>query len=409
MMKSIGSHGQQKVVRRAAALAMFVVFFCQRSQQECSSIDPAFDPEVCKVLLESHDAWQVLPLSVRKDFAGANLRVVRDGFKKHLILVYSGWSRPISHTEPFDYELARACSHALGNDIAFEKVGSVTRGTSARSTDLDYQVRRSPNSKQAGEPFTFTDKQKVAQNLGKLHIVIGPVTIGTKAIKFQLIGPSRTHVDLVLWSNEPDDFPNLRGGKDFCKNSDRINSFLKRTHAARDAIVAYKEFGPGGPGVFFREANASSTSDRPDGILLEAIAWRLSKTCPFPLTTLPDNSQSEPIPMERRSDMMWEESLMFFAYFWTMLRKWEESPFASDLKLDLEMFPNRTKWEEHIRSFELARRTMPFEEWCYHILALNLAFKAEETWNKEDGPLGAHVKRELWEFFPFKQWLMDDD
>lgn len=136
---------------------------------------------------------------------------------------------------------------------------------------------------------------------------------------------------------------------------------------------------------------------------MEAIAYRLSKTCPFPLTTLPDNSQSGPIPVESRSDMMWEESLMFFAYFLTMMRKWEESPFASDLKLDLEMFPDSKNQEEHMRSFEMARRTMTFEEWCYHILVLNLSFKAEETWNKEDGPLGEHVQRVLWEFFPFNQ------
>lgn len=224
-MKSVGSNGQQKVVRRAAALAMFAVFFCQRSQQECSSLDPAFDPEVGKVLRKSLDAWQVLPLSVRKDFAGANLRLVRDGFKKHLIHVYSKWSQPLSHIDVFEYEIARACFHALGNDILFEKIGSVTKRTSARSTDLDYQVRRIPSSKQAGEPFTETDKQKVAQNLAKLPMVIGPVNISNVAIKFHLIGPSRTPVDLVLVSKRPEKFPKLRGGNDFYENSEKNQQF----------------------------------------------------------------------------------------------------------------------------------------------------------------------------------------
>lgn len=163
-------------------------------------------------------------------------------------------------------------------------VRSLLRGTAAGDWDLDYQVRRSPSSKQARKPFTETDKQKVAQNLGKLPVVSGPVTVGNVAIKFQLKDSASTHVDLVLVSTRPEEFSKLRGGKDFYENSKRINCFLEQTPVARDAIIGVKACFP---------------HRRPKGILLDALAWRLSKTCPFPLKTLTDKHQFAPSTARR--------------------------------------------------------------------------------------------------------------
>ena len=166
-------------------------------------------------------------------------------------------------------ELVDACKHALGTDIVVELVGSLTRNTAFdEDSDLDMQVRRT--GERADEEFMEEDKLKVAQNLQTLPFV-GKVAIGNVAVKFDLgnlESGTLTHVDLVLFRKRPEQFPRLRGGDDFCANSARINEFLEQTPAAAAAVIGIKNF--------FR-------GERPSGILLEAIVWRLSSR--FPLSS----------------------------------------------------------------------------------------------------------------------------
>ncbi|CAK9075492.1 Uncharacterized protein SCF082_LOCUS36566 [Durusdinium trenchii] len=134
-------------------------------------------------------------------------------------------------------------------------------------SDMDIQVRRCPGSNHADALFTETDKLKVKQNLQKCTTVTGDVKIGSIALKFVM--QNKVSIDLVLVNPRPEEFPRLRGGDNFYVNSERINTFLEETHAARLAIVSVKNF---------------FGSRRPKGLLLEAIVWRLSKTYPLWLT-----------------------------------------------------------------------------------------------------------------------------
>ena len=224
-------------------------------------------------------------------------------------------------SQRFNSEMVAACRHALGDDIVVQYIGSLPKAlTSTHGSDIDIQVRRCPGSNQADTWFTETDKLKVAQNLEKCKSVVGPVTIGNIAIKFS------THdaipVDLVLATPRPEQFPRLRGGEDFYENSARINKCLQRTPAAYVAVLAVKEF--------WKEDR------RPKGILLEAIVWRLSQTYPFPLA-------EESFLLEPGEEQLSIESFSFFVYVWSALDNWEESPFGSDLKQDLDKLPERER------------------------------------------------------------------
>eukprot|EP00438_Fugacium_kawagutii_P009206 Skav234298 [mRNA] locus=scaffold2271:268089:269180:+ [translate_table: standard] len=347
-------------------------------------------PELSKVKREGLAYWRKLPSRSKKDFMQRKWdEVIRCRFcgvatlPLHFFVLYT------------ENDLLRALSHALGNDIEMKRVGSFTRGTAAGGgVDLDYQVHRSPNSKHAGEPFTQLDKQKVAQNLEKLEIVKGPVTIGNIAIKFKVGNvPAKksiqrsmasqtlciVNVDLVLVSKpRPEEFPNLRGGKDFHENSERINRFYEQTPAARYVILEVKKH----------------CHVRPKGILLEAVVWGLSETYEGPLTTLTDSPQSGSTAVQTQLEMA-REGWSFLKYVLRMLRNWEDSPFGSDLKKDLNMLPDR-KREEHIQSFgSFPSHTVDelmFDYLWDHVL---IDAKASE-WKGVPSP--GHMRSKLWKF-----------
>ncbi|CAE7723837.1 unnamed protein product [Symbiodinium sp. CCMP2456] len=169
-----------------------------------------------------------------------------------------GVAEQFLNKKTFLWEIEHACSHALGGDIVLELLGSTARGTGLNfiDGDMDIQVSRRPGSGRAHEPFTDTDKRRVAQNLEKLDF-ISDVTIGNIAIKFAM---TAINVDLVLWKERSEEFPALRGGSTFYNNSKRINAFLDQSPIAKQAIIAIKTYFARG---------------RPKGLLLEAIAWRL--------------------------------------------------------------------------------------------------------------------------------------
>ena len=233
------------------------------------------------------------------------------------------------------WEIERACSHALGGDIVLEFVGSAVRGTGYKGFhdgDVDIQVSRRPGSGRAHEPFTETDKQRVAQNLEKLPFIPG-VTIGNVAIKFTML--SVIPVDLVLWRERAEEFPALRGGSSFHDNSKRINAFLDQTPAARHAIIAIKAyFSPG----------------RPKGLLLEAIAWRLG-SMKMELKTM----------LRRVAEGSIHEvqgSLMFFRAMFEELWNWKRSPhFGRELQEDLGMLSDKKRAEYTAGFEEIARIT----------------------------------------------------
>lgn len=197
--------------------------------------------------------------------------------------------------------------------------------------DLDIQVARRPGSGRAHEPFTETDKERVAQNLEKLPFITD-LTIGNIAIKFSIL--SLLSVDLVLWRERPEEFPALRGGSSFHDNSKRINAFLDQTPAARHAIIAIKKY--------FR-------TGRPKGLLLEAIAWRLG-SMKMELKTILRRVTEGSMP-ERKADSM-AASFDFFRAMFEELRNWKRSPhFGPELQQDLGMLSDR-KRAEYTAGFE---------------------------------------------------------
>ncbi|CAE7382279.1 unnamed protein product [Symbiodinium necroappetens] len=232
------------------------------------------------------------------------------------------------------WQIEHACSHALGGDIVLEVLGSTVRGTgfSGLTRDLDLQVSRRPGSGRVHEPFTETDKRRVAQNLEKLPSLTD-VTIGNIAIKFTL--EPFVSVDLVLWRERPEEFPALRGGSSFHDNSKRINAFLDQTPVAKHAIIAIKTY---------------CSRGRPKGLLLEAIAWRLG-SMKMELKTILRRVAEGSIP-ERVA------SFTFFLAMFEELRNWKRSPhFGRELQQDLAMLSDR-KRDEYTAGFEeIARIT----------------------------------------------------
>ena len=197
--------------------------------------------------------------------------------------------------------------HALGSDVVVELMGSQARGTSCFKDydgDLDMQVSRRPGSERFREPFTETDRQRLAQNLEKLPFIT-IVRIGNIAIKFVI--HSMKNVDLVLWRERPEEFPALRRGPNFHQNSKRIDAFLDQEPAAKNAIVAIKRyFGRG----------------RPNGILLEAIAWRLG-TMKVDLETF---SKGVPGLEDLYELQLMRNSFTLFTAMFEDIRSWRRAP-----------------------------------------------------------------------------------
>jgi hypothetical protein len=341
---------------------------------------------LAKIHAENFAEWSSLPEQIRREFVQVKKQEVLCGFSAFPFGLLEPWHR--KHYR-MDYELIRACAHALGNDITFEKVGSFPTATAAGALDFDYHVKRRPNSKHFGEPFTQLDKEKVAQNLEKLEFVQGPVKIGNVAIKFFVEG---IPVDLVLVPNKPrvEEFPRLRGGNDSHENFERIKDFLEKTPAARYAIMGVK---------------LCLGNERPKGILLEAIAWRFSKIFRilfYPLTKLTGNP--EPGSMEMQH--MLQEGYIFFAYLMIALQNWEASPFGSDLKKDLDSLPGK-KREEFIQSLDYVRKVGKLD--CMHTFLYVYIFSvAQNSWitNHElrrGNDFNVYLKRRLREFFPSRQ------
>ena len=244
-----------------------------------------------------------------------------------------------------------ACRCALGEDVALKVLGSQTRATcAANDSDLDLQVFRSSDSKQANEPFTQADVLNVANHLRDLPFVSG-VRIGSIAIKFRV---GHAFVDLVLWKGKrEEEFPRLRGGHDFENNSASINAFLARTPAARCAISSVK--------LVCRDG-------RPKGILLEAIAWRLWETVDFP---------------RPGGDEDWTKDCVFFFFQMVVsLRNWETCPaFASKLRHDLSMLSQKQR-RKYVAGFKKLRN-LTSDEFFFRLFSHGVDWKF--FWNSLEG------------------------
>ena len=382
------SFGRLSTVCLAAATVCWVFLLPLRDRRGVLTFwvpNDVKDREVRNVLRKNLRKWRQVPAKTQQEFLQANFdRLIRRFTSSVVSSMEAATDQTLSRESYWD--LVDACSHALG-PIVIEMVGSRTRRTAAiQDNDLDFQVRRGPRSEQKDEPFTDDDMQKVARNLEMLNSVIGPVIVGNVAIKFKM----RTridnidmtiHVDLVLWRPRREEFPRLRGGDDFYENSARINRFLEQTPAARAAIIGVKSL---------------QCDDRPKGLLLEAIAWRLSKTFPFQLT----RTARVYAGSEEETWKLQQECFKFFMHVMQNLNKWEASPFGGDLKADLALLPER-KQEEHIQRLE---------EWLgdsndvlYLILVVDTLRTAQEKWTEQDGPWHLYLGRKLVEFFPFDE------
>eukprot|EP00435_Cladocopium_sp_Y103_P053939 s1688_g17.t1 len=348
-----GSHLARVVV---PCLAMAKVCLMCSSQTNVLQFLHAYeiaDPKVIEILDESIDKWFELPLADKRRFLGTHQDHMIRGFMISVVLSME-FAEGIRFTWIAHHDLVAACKHALGQDVDVEMVGSRTRRTAAvQNQDMDIQVRRSRKSGRRDEPFTDADKQRVAQYLEKLPCVTGPVTIGRVAIKFEM--EHIIAVDLVLW-------------------------FLKETPAARAAIIGIKE---------------CYQQDRPKGILLESIAWRLSKTCPFSLTrTAPVYAKSD-----KEAWNLQVECFRFFLYMRNELRNWEASCFGRRLTRDLASLPE-SKGEEHIQRFQMLGRANDRDIW-YMMLLAGMMQTAREEWTQQDGPRHLYFRKRLAEFFPY--------
>ena len=327
------------------------------------------DQQLAEVMVKCHLKWNQLPSPVKQEFVLRNLAYLARGFSLGAIAdtKFTTEKRGLVHLYSYD-ELVAACCHALGNDIVVERIGSLRKKTaSGIDYDMDFQVRRRPGSDQADVPFTETDKLKVAQNLEKCIGVTGPVTIGNVAIKFEMENHMR--VDLVLAHPRPEQFPKLRGGVNFHENSARINKFLEQTPAARLAIVGVKLVFP---------------HRRPKGILLEAIVWRLSKTYPFrPLPTNEENIlEVEVASGFDVANPLWIEYFRFFVYLTDRLQTWEQHPFGSDLRQDLDKLPEE-KQHEYLLGFEEFQQSQI--DLYFTCLLFHIFSEAMRQWTPEDG------------------------
>ena len=128
--------------------------------------------------------------------------------------------------------------------------------------------------------------------------------------------------------------------------------------------------------------------------LEEAIAWRLSKTCPYQL------KRTERV-FAGSEEETWKLHMECYAFFLRViphLREWEASPFGGDLKADLALLPER-KQEEHIQRLEKLREDS--KDSVYMILSVDILRTAQEKWTEQDGPWHLYLGRKLVEFFPF--------
>ena len=206
------------------------------------------------------------------------------------------------------------------------------------------------------------------ERLGSVH----KLRMGRLAIKFEVPGQDHRPVkaDLVLFRHRPEQFPRLRGGKDFCQNSARINSIFKKYPAAAAAVQGVKTFFKGG--------------NRPKGLVLEAIAWRLSGT--FVLTPRAADAAGY-VAFDQR---LREESYQFFKYLVGELRNWTNSRFGDDLKRDLDKLPSeeRVKYKKCIDKME---KVTP-EMLDFALLERSVWEEVSLSWNPRKGPIDEYWK-----------------
>ena len=205
-------------------------------------------------------------------------------------------------------KLATACQDAIGQTVDVEYLGYPS-GT-LQSSSLGIQLTRADRGKQVIKPFTADDAQALAKSLGKLDFVDdGGVVVEKDVLRFAVqddILQKSIEVNIVLGPQLVEEFPNLRGGADFRGNFDRISEFFRQSEEARLAVAGIRACLVGGP----------------EGMLIEAIAWRVGQVRRFPSAD--------------REDLA-ARTFLYFLHLLQAFRDWETSDiFAADLKLDLD-------------------------------------------------------------------------
>ena len=299
--------------------------------------------------IEHELKWLAVPPAERQKFIDRNLH--RCAWDLTALVVEAREEAQANAFNPFVNALGSvqpACCRVPDDDIELQMVGSIPRMTAAFDCDMDLQVKRGPKSQCKDKPFTETDKHKVAKSLEGLFVVSGPVEIGNVSIKFVLC--NRVSVDLVLWKPRLEQFPMLRGGKDFyeklCSHQPIFGAdTCRRCHHLPPAAWTWN----------WMEVERNQ--------LLEAMIWRLSIAFPWltpnesrwlsPWTGRCSESDSEP-------NGQLEVSIVL-----KQLNNWEQSPFGSDLQQDLDRNGRNISREltAFVRGLILIEKTWPILSW----------------------------------------------
>ena len=150
----------------------------------------------------------------------------------------------------------------------------------------------------------------------------------------------------MLRRDDPECFPKLRGGSDFCKNSAAIREFYRRTPAARDALIGLK---------------SDPFGIRVKGLVLEAIVWRTAMHHSFPEGRVTNAGARE----------LSHESFALFVLTLSELQRWETSPAFGELLLgDLKQHPRKKKYIFQLKSAQREIRELAWPVLLHPQLAM---------------------------------------
>ena len=259
-------------------------------------------------------------------------------------------------------ELERVLKEALGDEIMWDLThqGQDADG----SVDLDVRVGCKGS-------FTEKDTEKVKLHREQLQQLCDELPVRSMAIKFIVPewGVTFSHLDLVLYMQRREEFPCFRGGTDFCVNSAAIKDFLETYPAARMAVEGVRTY-----------FNLS----RPTVVLLEALAWRLSKT--FPLT----RGAADKLAEVTLNEDLRVESYQFFKRLVEELRAWNTSSFGDDLRQDLNELPLE-KQAEYLEGLAKMQH-VPQDVLHYRLLKRVVVEQVRWKWAPDEAPFHDYLE-----------------
>ena len=328
----------------------------------------ANDPSVSAVLEEARRLWFHLPSKMR--------RICSEHHEPIFMADFGAFMQQEQHSAQKDdllpgyveAALVLECRWAFGPNVRLGVVGSRIRGTATHAdSDLDLQVWCDP-------PATKKEKERLKEGL-ESRPFFENVSVGNVAVKCisQGLDGIPIRIDLVP-EERPEEFPCLRGGKNFSENSARINSVFKKHPTVAAAVIWVKTLFRGGP--------------RPKGLLLEAIASRLASN--YSLMPRAVHAQH---PSLFDLSVEGEKCYQFFKLFLDELRNWEKSSYGHDLHKDISNLPVR-KQSEYLEGFEHMKNVTQ-EEVDYRLLEGSVMQEVFWAWTPRKGPLHEYIQKRI--------------